>query len=187
MRLSIVAVFAAGLASATALFLSPDKYSTQRKIGKIIPVSKVQCTHDDIEPRYVTKARLRLAKWGLRNKIPPKCLKKAIVETVVWYVCNCKYTYRDPVPLEELLDVEEILENECGTYRSGWVWSKKWDKMYEVQNVRWIENMTTPYEYCPNHCAFNDVDSGPDDGPFTYASNSTTTIEREARRGLIEI
>ncbi|KAI0971042.1 hypothetical protein F4678DRAFT_433536 [Xylaria arbuscula] len=74
---------------------------------------------------------------------------------VTWYNCNCKYFYFDSVPRSELDQVQKILEGECGKWQSGWVWSKEWEKGYNVVPTEWFRAaLDSNQPVCPPACAF---------------------------------
>ncbi|KAI8944171.1 hypothetical protein F4801DRAFT_585703 [Xylaria longipes] len=72
---------------------------------------------------------------------------------VTWYLCNCKNIHVDKAPRWELDEVQRILEEKCGKWQSGWVWSKKWEKGYNVVPTDWFRYQLEDHkDICPPHC-----------------------------------
>ncbi|KAI3322950.1 hypothetical protein HD806DRAFT_536130 [Xylariaceae sp. AK1471] len=74
-------------------------------------------------------------------------------QNVTWYICNCKLFWFDRVPRAELDDAESILDKKCGPNQSGWVWSKKWQKGFNVVPTDWFEHQVKEeLNFCPKGC-----------------------------------
>ncbi|KAI0426857.1 hypothetical protein F5Y09DRAFT_345298 [Xylaria sp. FL1042] len=78
---------------------------------------------------------------------------------VTWYICNCKYFHADKGPLWELDEVERLLREKCGPWQSGWVWSGKWQKGYNIVPSEWFRPREHDMIYagkgdriCPPNC-----------------------------------
>ncbi|KAI1384922.1 uncharacterized protein F4822DRAFT_377597 [Hypoxylon trugodes] len=158
MRLSLLAILTciAGLTTPSPLSPPSNNNTTTQELKGMIPVTSIECTASDLEPDATRKARAELVKWGEDHMVPPKCLRRAEVRDTVWYVCNCKLTYADPLPKDELQKAEELLFKKCGPFRSGAVWSREWDKMYKILPTEVVANVTFPAEMCPPGCVFQE-------------------------------
>ncbi|KAI1779565.1 hypothetical protein F4818DRAFT_144758 [Hypoxylon cercidicola] len=127
-----------------------------REIRGIIPVSEVTCSGRKLDPDDFIEAREKMAQWGRHHILPGRCMKYLFVNEIIYFICNCKYWYSDRVPLEELMEVEALLYNKCGPWQSGIVFSKKWDKAYEIQPKSLWDDATKkewPEQHvCPPYC-----------------------------------
>ncbi|KAI4865143.1 hypothetical protein F4820DRAFT_309234 [Hypoxylon rubiginosum] len=99
----------------------------------IIPVTDVTCSGRQLDPDDFVEVRDQMAEWGRTNILPGRCMKYLIVGDVIYFICNCKEWHSDPIPLAELMEVERLLYDKCGPWQSGLVFSKKWDKAFEIQ------------------------------------------------------
>ncbi|KAI1443133.1 hypothetical protein F5Y02DRAFT_429235 [Annulohypoxylon stygium] len=194
MRLSIATLLTAGLGLATAAAIPPqenelDFFSFDNTTVTVedtakIPIKRIKCTEYKLAPFDVIAAREKLAHWGLTHKVPGKSMKKARSGNVVWYVCNCKWIHKDGLAMYELEEAEDALFNECGDYKSGWVWAKKWDKFYQVQDIDWVSKLPETWNWCPRKCAFDQVGVGEPDShepaALDAAANVTATEEVNA-------
>ncbi|KAI1636886.1 hypothetical protein F4809DRAFT_641129 [Biscogniauxia mediterranea] len=144
------------LSNATALD-APDDISTvkHRSIphNGIIPISNYKCTGSKVDPTDYRGATHRIINWGLNplNKVHRKSMFTMTYRTVAWYFCNCKLTWDDPLPKEEIIEVQDFLDDRCGTDISGWVFSKAWDKGYTVVPAADIA-YKNPLQLCPKYC-----------------------------------
>ncbi|KAI1090644.1 hypothetical protein F5B19DRAFT_462295 [Rostrohypoxylon terebratum] len=168
MHLSIAALFTAGLALASAApipleqneqndFFSFDNTTVTIEDTAKIPIKQIKCTTYELAPFDVIAAREKLAYWGLTHKVPGQSMKKARSNDVVWYVCNCKYNQEYKLAMDELVEAEDALFKQCGDWRSGWVWDQEWNKYYQIQARAWVQQLPTPYNWCPRKCAFDQV------------------------------
>ncbi|KAI1346438.1 hypothetical protein F5Y01DRAFT_321712 [Xylaria sp. FL0043] len=79
---------------------------------------------------------------------------------VTWYICNCKSFHADKVPRWELDEVQRLLAEKCGPWQSGWVWSQRWQKGYNVVPSEWYlprhdsmwYKVKGPQRLCPHNC-----------------------------------
>jgi hypothetical protein len=51
---------------------------------------------------------------------------------VKFYICNCKWGKQDHAPREELEEARRLIRDKCGEGASGWVFSRLWDKGYNI-------------------------------------------------------
>ncbi|KAI1461591.1 hypothetical protein F4805DRAFT_238630 [Annulohypoxylon moriforme] len=163
MRLSLATLLTTGLAFASALVIPPEIPTNDTVLVEnhqgVIPISSINCTNYSLNPISVINARHKLADWGLHHKVPGKSMKKARSGEVVWYVCNCKWTHKDGLADSELREAEEALFKQCGDFQSGWVWSHKWDKMYQIEPLEWVERLPETWHWCPHYCVWGEVGS----------------------------
>ncbi|KAI1484478.1 hypothetical protein F5X96DRAFT_443558 [Biscogniauxia mediterranea] len=130
----------------------------------IIPISHYKCTGTAIEPDDYKGATRRIIKWGEDgNKVHRKSMFAMTYRTVAWYFCNCKLTWDDPLPEEEITEVRDFLDDRCGTAISGWVFSKDWDKGYVVILAADIA-YKNPLELCPKSCFYDHAPPAGDGG-----------------------
>ncbi|KAK5635326.1 hypothetical protein RRF57_011038 [Xylaria bambusicola] len=137
---------------------------------KEIPVTSKKCMGDQLEKEYFLGAKESMITWSdLGGRVVPgfyygKSCPEDIGSTaccqedekgVTWYVCNCKLIWQDPVPRWELDEVQSILNETCGEWQSGWVWSKKWEKGYNVVPKQWYKVRVKDHlQICPPGCSF---------------------------------
>ncbi|KAI8629839.1 hypothetical protein F5Y19DRAFT_475285 [Xylariaceae sp. FL1651] len=125
----------------------------------LIPVSMMKCFDQDLDWEEYWHAKEVMVKWSESGKkLMPNSWHAAKYPPygqrgVTIYVCNCKWFWRDSVPRGELDDMERILKQECGSNRSGWVWSKKWQKGFNVVPTEWFEpRVKKDKPICPPSC-----------------------------------
>ncbi|KAI1866229.1 uncharacterized protein JN550_007617 [Neoarthrinium moseri] len=122
------------------------------KTRHIIPVTDVGCGGDVLDPSDTAEAKKKMIRWDRAgNKVDQKNWHPEYFNGTVWYLCNCKLFWRDGAPEEELNQVEQILSETCGPAHTGWVWSKPWQKAYNVASVKTISGKKPPH-LCPRHC-----------------------------------
>ncbi|KAI0890171.1 uncharacterized protein GGS22DRAFT_183518 [Annulohypoxylon maeteangense] len=165
MRLSIITLFTAGLALVSALAIPPlevpanDTLAISEQEG-VIPIAFIKCTDYRLDPRNINEARRKLANWGLRHKVPGKSVKKERSGDMAWYVCNCKWLHKDGLAMTELMEAERAIFKECGLWKSGWLYSHKWEKLYQIQSMDWISKLPETWNWCPHYCVFFEVGKG---------------------------
>lgn len=94
--------------------------------------------------------------WGSSpwNWIETKTLHYELADEAGAYVCNCKYCCIDRVPASEMWEFYDRLSAGCGGRgRSGWIFSKEWDKGYAVTSAEYIDKKRTKANLCPPNCA----------------------------------
>ncbi|KAI2606688.1 hypothetical protein GGR54DRAFT_412379 [Hypoxylon sp. NC1633] len=137
----------------TATYNTSATYNiTSTHTEGIIPVTDIYCSGHKLPSEDVLAARLLLAKWGQQHRIPPKTVKRAYAGEALFYVCNCKGWYADPVPALELMDAQELIWDRCGDDATGRVFSKPWDKVYEIEPRAFLDGVWRPPLMCPNNC-----------------------------------
>ncbi|XXG94220.1 hypothetical protein Hte_000473 [Hypoxylon texense] len=102
-------------------------------VSDIIPVTDVTCSGTQLDPDDFVEVRNKMIEWGLQYKLSSRCMKFLTVGESTYFVCNCKWFHWDPLPREEIMEVERLLYDKCGPWQSGIVFSKKWKKAYEIQ------------------------------------------------------
>ncbi|KAI0905789.1 hypothetical protein F4823DRAFT_632362 [Ustulina deusta] len=124
-----------------------------------IPVNMKKCMGDTLSKKNYLTAKQLLVVWSeAGGYIHPGGVQAmsypGTKNAVTWYVCNCKLLHWDRVPEWELDDVQRILEEACGEWQSGWVWSKKWQKGFNVVPTEWYKNqIANDKRICPPHCS----------------------------------
>ncbi|KAI1504567.1 hypothetical protein F5X99DRAFT_371394 [Biscogniauxia marginata] len=126
-------------------------FGSGRKRHGVIPVDKIGCTNYTLDGEETKQAKDNLLVWGKKHKVKESTLHMETVGNSSWWICNCKLSWRDGVPKKELDDVVHILEENCGRNQSGWVWSHKWKKGYNIGST---ESLVGKYdkELCPPVC-----------------------------------
>ncbi|TGJ81873.1 hypothetical protein E0Z10_g6890 [Xylaria hypoxylon] len=122
-----------------------------------IPVEMKKCMGHNLSEEYYLGAKENMVTWAYEKKITPTNLHAEHYPDnrhgVTWYICNCKIIFADEVPAWELDEVQQILAAECGEWQSGWVWSKKWQKGYNVVPTDWYMDKVEKLEnLCPPGC-----------------------------------
>jgi hypothetical protein len=126
----------------------------------VIPISAMKCMGHQLRREDIKGAKERMIKWyESGNKVRPTRYhaERHPPEDdwlgTTWYICNCKHFWWDPVPRAELDDVERILEEKCGPNQSGWIWSTRWQKGYNVVPTAWFEpRREVESHICPMNC-----------------------------------
>ncbi|KAI0426698.1 hypothetical protein F5Y09DRAFT_350990 [Xylaria sp. FL1042] len=125
-----------------------------------IPVTMKKCMGHNLSEQNYLRAKENMVEWSERRNgkvYPGSAHAESYPDKksgVTWYVCNCKWLYADKVPRWELDYAQQILDIECGKWQSGWVWSKKWDKGYNVVPTKWYKAHEAIEKICPPHCFF---------------------------------
>ena len=121
----------------TALtLLAASRLAAAERKGEVIPVSMWGCTGKTLNGSDVKVALKEAVKWGKHWRVMPREVEWWDGDEATWWICNCKIFDSDPVVDNELWDVLDILEQECGTrYQSGWVWSKRWNKGFNLATI----------------------------------------------------
>ncbi|KAI1638013.1 hypothetical protein F4809DRAFT_601810 [Biscogniauxia mediterranea] len=120
----------------------------------VIPVKEWGCHPDEPElnPVNIQKVKEDFALWSSKeNRVFPNSIRIFSFGDTAWYICNCKTWYYDPAPIEELDDAQNIITRYCGRNRSGWVWSKKWNKGYNIVSFEFVK-FAMHERLCPKHC-----------------------------------
>ncbi|KAI1758307.1 hypothetical protein F4782DRAFT_477329 [Xylaria castorea] len=127
-----------------------------------IPVAMMKCMGDKFEKLNYLGAKNNMIDWSATGGavMPGAYHSESFPDNrfgVTWYICNCKYFHKDKAPRWELDEVQRLLEEKCGEWQSGWVWSKKWEKGFNVVPTDWLRyKLEDGKDICPPHC-FNDV------------------------------
>ncbi|KAI2633805.1 hypothetical protein GGS26DRAFT_590559 [Hypomontagnella submonticulosa] len=115
------------------------------------------CTSHDVNEIDSMEARSELWRWGQMHKVPPKTVKAQIIRQALWYQCNCKWWYSDPVAEDELRCAQDLVFSRRGQFRSGHIWSKRWEKMYAILPLKAMIHILRPSDLCPESCAYDIV------------------------------
>ncbi|KAK7757363.1 hypothetical protein SLS62_000375 [Diatrype stigma] len=100
-----------------------------------IPATKFDCTGYQLDECAVEEAKEKAIVWGETYVVARRGMSYWEDEqrTAGIWMCNCKLSHGDHVVREELEEYLEILAQQCGgDYRSGWVWSDKWNKSFNL-------------------------------------------------------
>ncbi|KAI4868825.1 hypothetical protein F4820DRAFT_89331 [Hypoxylon rubiginosum] len=123
----------------------------------IIPVSHWACTEwTDLGDTPVRKAIQAMIDWSAKplGWIQYKSMHYELADDAGAFVCNCKYCCIDRCPADEMWEFYERLRANCGGEgRSGWIFSKQWDKGYAVASADSIEKKRTKTNLCPPNCS----------------------------------
>ncbi|KAI0408824.1 hypothetical protein F4802DRAFT_593696 [Xylaria palmicola] len=118
----------------------------------LIPVSEVGCWEDTLDPAEVDGAKTRLAFWAKRDKIKPgRAHGEGFGNVAVW-ICNCKHFVKDHSVVAENNEAQDLITEECGENRSGWVWSRKWQKSINFGTVSRFADNRWASDRCPKDC-----------------------------------
>ncbi|KAF2967791.1 hypothetical protein GQX73_g5772 [Xylaria multiplex] len=127
-----------------------------------IPVAMIECMGHNLSEQDYLGAKEAMLTWAENSAdhiVPPGNYEAFWYpnvtqgEGVTWYICNCKLVARDKIPRWEIDEVQETLEEKCGKWQSGWVWSKKWEKGYNVVPTSWFRTKYLHYDrVCPKRC-----------------------------------
>ncbi|KAI0602539.1 hypothetical protein F4775DRAFT_600540 [Biscogniauxia sp. FL1348] len=132
---------------------APKSTSEIKRMG-VIPVHDWGCHPEEpkLNPINIQKVKEDFALWSSKeNRVFPNSVKIFTWGDTAWYICNCKTWHYDPVPMEELNDAQSILTHYCGRDRSGWVWSKKWNKGYNLVSSDYVK-YALHQDLCPKGC-----------------------------------
>ncbi|KAH8163628.1 hypothetical protein CIB48_g4597 [Xylaria polymorpha] len=102
-----------------------------------IPVTMMKCTNHILSEEDYLGAKEKMISWSANGGrvYPGSYQAKGFPDDrsgATWYLCNCKGAWADKAPRWELDYVQQILEEKCGKWQSGWVWSKKWQKGFNI-------------------------------------------------------
>ncbi|KAI0802168.1 hypothetical protein GGR55DRAFT_667218 [Xylaria sp. FL0064] len=133
-----------------------------------IPVKMMKCMGHNMTSRRQDwlYAKENLTTWSLKkgNYVSQRTYYAETwpcpnILGVTWYICNCKSFHADKVPQWELDEVQRLLGEKCGPWQSGWVWSQRWQKGYNVVPSEWYIPRNLYYEdrhrgqrLCPHNC-----------------------------------
>ncbi|KAI1304373.1 hypothetical protein F5Y03DRAFT_358369 [Xylaria venustula] len=159
---AIRGVSAIPLKRTEATFHSSENTTTYETfdVPPTIPVTMKKCMGHNLSKQNFLSAKEKMIAWSEnRGKVVPGWYHAESYPTpksgVTWYNCNCKFFYADSVPRSELDQVQKILEAECGKWQSGWVWSKAWEKGYNVVPTEWFRaTLDAKQPICPPSCFF---------------------------------
>ncbi|XXG96915.1 hypothetical protein Hte_003206 [Hypoxylon texense] len=123
----------------------------------IIPVSDWACTEwTELGDAPIRKAIQAVVDWSAAplGWIDYKSMHYELADGAGAYVCNCKYCCVDRCPAGEMWEFYERLRANCGgPGRSGWIFSKQWDKGYAVASADHIDGKRTKTNLCPSNCS----------------------------------
>ncbi|KAI0181240.1 hypothetical protein GGR52DRAFT_24908 [Hypoxylon sp. FL1284] len=121
-----------------------------------IPVSHWACTEwTELGDSAIRKAIDAMVEWSTRPTgwIEFKSMHIETAGDAGVFVCNCKYCCNDRAPASEMWEFYERLGRNCGgPGRSGWIFSKRWDKGFAVVSKDYIDGKRTKTNMCPSNC-----------------------------------
>ncbi|KAI1406944.1 hypothetical protein F5Y13DRAFT_143958 [Hypoxylon sp. FL1857] len=121
----------------------------------VIPVTHMGCTGWILRQSDITDSIQKLVDWSLRGGVVVgKGLHIEMTGATGAFACNCKWNYDDHLPESEMREFYERLTMWCGHGRSGWIFSKKWEKGYAVASKFWIKSKKPIRFVCPAYCAY---------------------------------
>ncbi|KAI2467799.1 hypothetical protein F4781DRAFT_433026 [Annulohypoxylon bovei var. microspora] len=121
----------------------------------IIPVSHAACSHWDVKDINVRGSIQNIVIWSNEgNTVGQKFLHWDVDGMVGAFVCNCKWNYRDSEPSSEMWEFYERLVTWCGQGRSGWMFSKKWEKGWSIATRDYILFKEPKKFLCPTYCCW---------------------------------
>ncbi|KAI1781267.1 hypothetical protein F4818DRAFT_398555 [Hypoxylon cercidicola] len=123
----------------------------------VIPVSHWGCTEwTNLGDIPIRKAIQAMIDWSAKplGWLHAKSIHYELVDDVGAFVCNCKYCCFDRAPEDEMWEFYERLRANCGGEgRSGWIFSKEWDKGYAIASSESIDKKRTKTNLCPPNCS----------------------------------
>ncbi|KAI1843606.1 hypothetical protein JX266_010239 [Neoarthrinium moseri] len=122
-----------------------------------IPVREVGCTGASLNLTDFIAVKDQMEHWSNGGgRVGHKNWHAEFRHGVVWYMCNCKLTWEDSVPREELDHALALMNERCGVDYSGWVWSKLWEKGFNLQPATALVGRRPP-QLCPHECLWHHI------------------------------
>ncbi|KAI1820177.1 hypothetical protein F4861DRAFT_543189 [Xylaria intraflava] len=121
----------------------------------IIPVSEVGCWKDKVDPQRIEEAKTKLENWGRKHRIGNGSMHGEKANLSAVWICNCKHFEDDHVVAAELDETQALVEDKCGVGVAGWVWSKKWNKAFNIGTSVKMDNGHTHSDKCPHFCIWD--------------------------------
>ncbi|KAI1801461.1 hypothetical protein F4811DRAFT_462306 [Daldinia bambusicola] len=119
----------------------------------IIPVSHTGCTHHRLEDEPIARAIERMVEWSNRGgRVEGKSYHLEWLGDVTVYLCNCKVNYRDSAPDAEMWELYMRTAINCGRGKSGWIFSKQWEKGYGIDSTALLTHQWYLQHLCPPGC-----------------------------------
>lgn len=127
--------------------------------GIPIPIDGKGCTIDTFDPRDANvSAEALIAHFGGEDNDEHAMVRHRMVYgeprgTAIVYVCNCKDCVGQTYAESETREVLQIVREDCGPGRGGWVWSNQWEKGWGVRSAAVIGGPNTGLRnLCPFTC-----------------------------------
>ncbi|OTA80950.1 hypothetical protein M434DRAFT_17526 [Hypoxylon sp. CO27-5] len=132
--------------------------SDMHAMGWEIPVSHSSCTGWSLRPLDITDSIQKLINWSDRGgRLIGKSVHYEVSGGASAYACNCKLRYDDELPERELAEFYQRLTLWCGHGRSGWVFSKKWEKGFAMDTAFTVTAKKPVRGLCPPFCCLINV------------------------------
>ncbi|OTB04264.1 hypothetical protein M426DRAFT_262497 [Hypoxylon sp. CI-4A] len=129
--------------------VTPSSYNT----SGIIPVSHIGCTGVHLPAEDIKTVIDRTIQWSAKGgQVPANGIHWDTTNHTGFYMCNCKWTWRDGAPRDELWEAYDIIVDACGEGRSGWITSRKWRKFYHITVMEKIFYTVPKMNLCPPLC-----------------------------------
>lgn len=119
-------------------------------IPNFIPAPEIQCTGRMVDQHHAALAKQRAIIWGVEHQIDMKDAVRWSHGNAVWWICNCG-PWLGPVKERELEEFQQSLEATCGPNQSGWLWSHKWKKGFNL-DVATAWQGARKRDMCPKPC-----------------------------------
>ncbi|OTB16245.1 hypothetical protein K445DRAFT_317224 [Daldinia sp. EC12] len=119
-----------------------------------IPVSHMSCTvwHNIQDADFVNSTQKMIAWSDKGNRIDGRSLHIESRNSAAVYLCNCKKHFQDSAPANEMWEFYKLIIIYCGKNRSGWIFSKKWEKGYALAYREYVINNGVQMYLCPPGC-----------------------------------
>ncbi|KAI8633585.1 hypothetical protein F5Y19DRAFT_245710 [Xylariaceae sp. FL1651] len=151
----VLLLAAACAASSVNITSDPVEYLPHRPTSQGgIPISKIGCWNVLLNTEDVQIAKLRMVAWGDHFRIRRRGWHGEYSEDAAVWICNCKFVHRDPIYRRELDHAQDAITERCGQGMAGWVWSKRWQKAFNIGPVEKIQAPKIGDDWCPRNCAW---------------------------------
>ncbi|KAI0130759.1 hypothetical protein F4814DRAFT_403572 [Daldinia grandis] len=119
----------------------------------IIPVSHWGCTRSRLRVIDMEAAVRQTIDWSTEGgRVHGKSLHIEMQDSASIFLCNCKYQHADSAPASEMWEFYNRLRVNCGEGRTGWIFSKKWEKGFGFDTKSHVANKHPKRNLCPPLC-----------------------------------
>ncbi|KAJ8124284.1 hypothetical protein O1611_g9357 [Lasiodiplodia mahajangana] len=130
----------------------------------VIPVRDIGCWKDKLPEDEVEIAKEKLIQWGANHQVgrgswhgeqfDPTGFSILERKAAMW-LCNCKHFKKDYAVSEELNEAQDLIYELCGLNSTGWVWTKKWQKSFNIGTAKKMNVHGYDTDRCPRLCLWN--------------------------------
>ncbi|KAL7625784.1 hypothetical protein AAE478_005007 [Parahypoxylon ruwenzoriense] len=127
-----------------------------------IPFETWGCFKAQLSAYEIEQIAVQTARWSDRgHRVKPRTIHEEFYGGAGLYLCNCKLFYADPAPEQEMREFVSIIADpvRCGPGKSGWLYSRHWQKSWAVADRLYVANNTNT-DLCPPFCVTQDVPCG---------------------------